>query len=165
MPRYIEVRMEKRQVSCLAMLLDDEAPRTSEAVWRALPIGGPISHATYARHEVYTLVRPFADEEPGPENPTITPIPGDLCYFTFPTGYFPPEFQRAQGVDDLDIVIDLAVFYGRNNLLLNADVGFVPGNVFGSIVEGLDEMAAACHDVWRSGSVGERLTFSQAEGT
>lgn len=145
------------------MLLDEEAPRTCAAVWDALPISGAVSHATYARHEVYTLVRPFALTEPGAENPTITPIPGDLCYFTFPADYFPPAFRRDQGVDGLDSVIDLALFYGRNNLLLNADVGFVPGNVFGSVVEGLEGMAAACHDVWRAGSVGETLTFSRAE--
>lgn len=163
MARYVAVTLEKRGVSCTAVLLDDEAPRTSEAVWNALPLGGDVSHATYARHEIYALVRPFADAEPGTENPTITPIPGDVCYFTFPTGYFPPTFQRAQGVEDLDFVVDLAVFYGRNNLLLNADVGFVPGNVFGTIVEGFDEFAAACHDVWRSGSIGETLTFSRVK--
>jgi hypothetical protein len=40
-------------------------------------------------------------------------------------------------------------------------VGWVPGNVFGAVREGLDTMAEACHDVWRSGSVGERLVFSR----
>ena len=48
-------------------------------------------------------------------------------------------------------MIDLAIFYGRNNLLLNGDVGWVPGNVYATIVEGLAAMAEACNDVWRSG--------------
>ena len=57
---------------------------------------------------------------------------------------------------------DLALFYGRNNLLINGDVGWVPGNVFGAVVEGFDEMAAACNDLWRHGFAGERLTFARA---
>ncbi|MDN5890325.1 MAG: DUF3830 family protein, partial [Yaniella sp.] len=60
------------------------------------------------------------------------------------------------------MLIDLAVFYGRNNLLLNGDVGWVPGNVFGTIVEGLDEFAAACQDVWMGGARGETLSYARA---
>jgi hypothetical protein len=39
----------------------------------------------------------------------------------------------------------------------------VPGNVYASIVDGLDLMAEACNDVWRSGSVGERLVYQRFE--
>ena len=60
-------------------------------------------------------------------------------------------------------VVDLALFYERNNLLLNGDVGWVPGNVYGTIVDGLDRMAEACNDVWRSGSLGERLVYQRFE--
>ena len=60
-------------------------------------------------------------------------------------------------------VVDLAYFYERNNLLLNPDVGWVPGNVFGTIVEGLDEIAAASADLWLNGVAGERLTLRRAE--
>jgi hypothetical protein len=62
-----------------------------------------------------------------------------------------------------DIVVDLALFYERNNLLLNPDVGWVPGNVFATIVEGLDEIAAASADLWLHGAAGERLTLQRAE--
>jgi hypothetical protein len=51
--------------------------------------------------------------------------------------------------------VDLALFYERNNLLLNGDVGWVPGTVWGEVVEGLPEMAQACNDLWRSGAAGE----------
>jgi hypothetical protein len=58
--------------------------------------------------------------------------------------------------------VDLALFYERNNLLLNPDVGWVPGNVFATIESGLDEIAAACQDMWLNGVAGERLTFGRA---
>ena len=78
--------------------------------------------------------------DPGKENTTVTPIPGDVCWFTFQGddlgnpayGYEDDEEHRATRS-----IIDLAIFYGRNNLLINGDQGWVPGNVLGDIVEGL----------------------------
>jgi hypothetical protein len=161
MPRFITITLEKRGVSCVARLLDEEAPHTCKAVWESLPLGGDAYHAKYARNEVYTLVPRFAAEEPGIENPTVTPIPGDVMYFSFEPWHLTPAShgyteQPAQAVD-------LAIFYGRNNLLLNGDVGWVVGTVFATIVEGLEEMAAACNDVWRAGAVGERLVYDRRE--
>jgi hypothetical protein len=163
MPRFISIALERRGVSCVAELLDKDAPRTCEAVWRALPLAGDIYHAKYARNEVYTMVERFAHEPVGQENPTVTPIPGDVMYFDFHGGMLDRNFKEEKGIDALPGVIDLAIFYGRNNLLLNGDVGWVPGNVYASIVEGLGPMAEACNDVWRSGSMGERLVYQRFE--
>ncbi|WP_046468772.1 DUF3830 family protein [Allosalinactinospora lopnorensis] len=157
------ISLEKRGVSCVAELLDKDAPRTCDVVWNALPQGGDIYHAKYARNEVYAMVPRFAAEEPGRENPTVTPIPGDVVYFSFDGGMLDRRFKEEKSIDHLPGVIDLAIFYGRNNLLLNGDVGWVPGNVYATIVEGLDRMAEACNDVWRSGSIGERLTYRRKE--
>ncbi|NTV96840.1 MAG: DUF3830 family protein, partial [Thiobacillus sp.] len=43
---------------------------------------------------------------------------------------------------------DLAVFYGRNNLLLGP-AGFMPGNLFATITEGLEAYARACAELFR----------------
>lgn len=167
MPRLMTITLEKRGVSCVARLLDEEAPRTCAAVWDALPLAGDAYHAKYARNEVYTLVPRFAANEPGIENPTVTPIPGDVMYFSFEPWQLTPgshgygEQDAPHGQEQL---VDLAIFYGRNNLLLNGDIGWVVGNVFATIVEGLDEMAAACNDVWRAGAIGERLRYARQDG-
>ncbi|MGI5352593.1 DUF3830 family protein [Streptomyces sp. CA-250714] len=170
--RFIEVSLDKRGVSCTAKLLDDRAPITCAAVWDALPLGGDVYHAKYARNEIYALIPPFAPQEPPLENPTITPIPGDLCYFTFSNtqlatpGYGYEAAAEQQGAQAAHAnhatVIDLALFYERNNLLINGDAGWVPGIVWGQIVEGLDTMAEACQDLWRSGAIGETLNFRRA---
>ncbi|WP_431782340.1 DUF3830 family protein [Streptomyces chumphonensis] len=163
--RFIEVSLDKRGVRCTAKLLDDRAPVTCAAVWDALPLGGDVYHAKYARNEIYALVPPFAPQEPPLENPTITPIPGDLCYFTFTdvqlgtASYGYETDARHQG---RTTVVDLALFYERNNLLINGDAGWVPGIVWGAVVEGLDRMAEACQDLWRSGAIGETLSFRRA---
>lgn len=166
MTRFITVRLEKRGVQCTARLLDDEAPRTAKAVWDALPLSSQVYHGKYARNEIYHLVEAFAPEEPGKENITITPIPGDLCYFTFDSDDLGnPAYGYEEGDEHLRHrhVVDLALFYGRNNLLVNGDQGWVPGNVFGTVVSGLEEMAAACQDIWMGGARGETLTFARAE--
>ena len=162
MSRAIRITLETLGVSCIARLLDDHAPRTCDAVWDALPLANEVWHAKYASNEIYCMVPPLGSE-PGLENPTLTPIPGDICYFSFPTGQFQHSFKVQRGIDHLDSVVDLAVFYGRNNFLWDPAIGPVPGNVFGTIIEGFDEFAAACHDVYRNGSAGERLAYARAD--
>jgi hypothetical protein len=164
MPKLMTITLERRGVSCIAELLEKDAPRTCEAVWQALPQGGEAYHAKYARNEVYTMVERFSDQEIGLENPTVTPIPGDVVYFDFHGGMLDRSFKEEKGLDGLPGVVDLAIFYGRNNLLLNGDVGWVPGNVYATIVDGLGRMAEACNDVWRSGGVGERLVYARYDG-
>ncbi|WP_338676947.1 DUF3830 family protein [Streptomyces sp. SCSIO 30461] len=157
--RFIDVSLAKRGVHCTARLLDDQAPLTCQAVWDALPLGSDVYHAKYARNEIYALFPAFAEREPPLENPTVTPIPGDLCYFTF-TG---TELATAAYGYDQDltrpVTVDLALFYERNNLLLNGDTGWVPGIVWGTVVDGLDRMASACQDLWRAGALGETLNL------
>ena len=163
MVRYIEIVLEKRDVRCVARLLDEEAPRTAEAVWRALPQAGDVYHAKYATHEIYTLVPIFAEKEPGFEYPTITPIPGDLVYFYIRSGTWVPREATEMDANS-HAVIDLAVFYDRNNLLLSPAEGFFPGNVFGTIVKNLEAMKEAGYRIWREGGIGERLIFRRLEG-
>lgn len=160
--RYVEVALTERGVRCTARLLDDLAPVTCAAVWDALPLGGDVYHAKYARNEIYALFPPFAATEPPLENPTVTPIPGDLCYFSFAgaeLGNKAYGYGEEAGARPGATVVDLALFYERNNLLINGDVGWVPGTVWASVVSGLEEMAEAANDLWRKGAEGERLSF------
>lgn len=165
MDRLLRISLTKRNVSCVARLLDDAAPRTCEAVWQALPQAGDVYHGKYARNEIYTLVRGF-ESDPPKENTTITPIPGDVVLFAFEQWQLATA-SHGYGSDNVahqnERVLDLALFYQRNNLLLNPDFGWVPGNVFATIVEGLDELADACNDLWRAGAVGETLSFERLE--
>lgn len=163
MEKFIKISLQKRGVSCIAKLLVDEAPKTCEAVWNALPKQGQVYHAKYARNEIYTMVPRFFDKPIGMENTTVTPIPGDICFFDFDSGILDKNFKEEKGIEKLPGVVDLAVFYGRNNLLLNADIGFVPGNVFATIVENLDEFAKQCNDIWFSGAKGEQLIYERYE--
>jgi hypothetical protein len=164
MARYMEIRLEKRGVSCVAKLLDEDAPQTCEIVWEALPLSGDVYHAKYASNEIYTLVPPIRDGAPGRENPTIVPTAGDVAYFYFPIGEIGYRWARDRGFTDVAGLVDLAVFYGRNNLLLSPTQGFVVANLYATVVENLEAFAAASNDVWRSGQVGETLSYRRVEG-
>ncbi|MFJ2603549.1 DUF3830 family protein [Streptomyces sp. NPDC091279] len=158
--RHIEISLVKRGVTATAKLLDDRAPITCAAVWDALPLAGDVYHAKYARNEIYALFPPFAPAEPPLENPTVTPIPGDLCYFSFNGAELGTQaYGYDREVRAGTTLVDLALFYERNNLLLNGDVGWVPGIVWGQIIEGLPELAEASNDLWRTGAAGETLSF------
>ncbi|HET7387047.1 MAG TPA: DUF3830 family protein [Nocardioidaceae bacterium] len=166
MARYLTITLDPGGVQCTARLLDEEAPRTADAVWEALPLSGAVFHGKYARNEIYTLVPAFAAVEPGKENTTVTPIPGDLCYFAFDANDLATPshgYESGGGPGDLEQIIDLAVFYGRNNLLLNGDQGWVPGNVFATIEDGLEEFAAACQEVWMGGARGKSLSLARVD--
>ena len=135
-------------------------------MWDALPQGGDVYHAKYARNEIYALVPAFADPAPGMENPTVTPIPGDVCYFGFEPwqiGNAAYGYNEGSQAHSGEHVVDLALFYGRNNLLINGDQGWVPGNVFATIEEGLDAIAKAAQDMWLRGVEGETLSFRRAD--
>jgi len=164
--RYIEIGLTKRGVSCVARLLDELAPQTCGAVWEALPCSGQAYHAKYARNEIYALF-PALGSEPPTENPTVTPLPGDVCYFAFEAreiGAAAYGYDEASAARGGAPVTDLALFYGRNNLLINGDRGFVPGNVFAAVEQGLDGMAAAAQDMWLRGVENESLSFRRKEG-
>lgn len=163
MSRSIEVTLEKRGVSCIAELQDDLAPKTCALVWDSLPRAASAWHAKYASNEVYALMPPLEGERPGKENSTITPAAGDLIYLEFPVGQVPPKLQDSLGLGGSEWFVDLALFYARNNLLLDPGSGWVPGNVFATVTENFEAMAEACQDVWRNGFEGERLSFKRVE--
>lgn len=161
MARYMEIVLKKRKVSCVARLLDEDAPKTCEAVWNALPQEGGVIHAKYASNEIYILVPAFAPVEPGPENTSMVPASGDIMYFEVVSGtHLPASLRSKTGAP----VIDLAVFYDRDNLLLSPKFGPTPGNVFATIVKNQVAMCDAGNSVWREGAVDEILSYNRLEG-
>ena len=159
MARRIELSLQEKKVRAVATLLDDEAPRTCAALWEMLPINGDTYHAKWAGRELYTLVPP-PKLGPGNENATIMPIPGDLLYFDVSPDSIdiPISMRKAHPLG----LVDIAVFYGRNNFLLGPH-GFMPGNLFATITEGLAEYAKACGEVFREGVIRERFIIRRLE--
>ena len=161
MPRVVELSLASRGITCTAELLDEGAPRTCNAIWDALPLEGPLFHTKSSGNEVYTLLPPFASENLPLENGSIVPLPGDLLYFTYPRGVFPPTDVRWIDVGTASSVACIASFYNRNSVHW-MELGFFPGTRWARITTNLEAWQAACQDVWLSGCAGERLLIRQA---
>jgi len=135
--KRIKLTFVEEGVSAIAELLEDKAPKTCEMVWNALeePLEGKVIHAMWTGREL--SFTPPAGRFPEdawklpPENQTAFPIPGDLIW----NGYAPYQWQGAPHQ-----VLDLGIFYGRDSRIL-LPVGWRAGNLFGTIVENLEEFA------------------------
>ena len=74
MTRFVSVTLDSRGVSCVARLLDDEAPRTCAAVWDALPLQG-ITTITHSSGEVLHFWCSVPEPVQGPSlTPRIVPV-------------------------------------------------------------------------------------------
>ncbi len=145
--RSIALSLRRAGVTAVADLLDDRAPLTCESIWNALPITATTCHGKRSGAEIYFIIPPL-DHNPGKENATIFPIPGDICFQWFPPGY--REMPRHVDVDISRGLFDVLVFYDRDSQPVSPE-GPTPANVFATIVENLPAFAAACEDVWLSG--------------
>lgn len=160
-PEYMRVSLTSRTAAITLRLRWDRAPRTCAAVAERLPIDGPIWHAKYANHEIYTLVPAF-DPAPPDEWLCAFPAPGDFMYIRIPPGV--PLPAGAPQMDMQRGVVDLAYFYDRGNSLLHGPSGPVIGSIFATAtsLEDIWAFAQACGDVAVRGSVGEGLVLQAA---
>jgi hypothetical protein len=142
----MEIVVPKYGARALARLYDEWSPKTIAALRSSLPFTGPGIHAMRAGREVFTLI-PAPASDPGPENQTVFPVPGDLWLFHQPEGYRPfeiPAHLRAErGTTEY---WHIAIWYGRDSFPLSP-TGIYPGNHFGEVEEGLLELAEACERI------------------
>jgi hypothetical protein len=147
MPRKLKLIYKETGVTAIAEMLEDEAPKTCEAMWNALatPMETKGIHAMFCGREIM-LTMPEANktqelkEVPG-ENQTIYPAPGDLAW-----RYFGPHEERGFS----DEIYDFMIFYGRE-CRIDLPLGKVPVNIFATITEHLAEFAKCCEKVRTEG--------------
>ena len=145
--RRISLSLHRSGVTAIADLLDQEAPRTCQYIWNVLPITVKTCHGKRSGAEIYFIIPPL-EENPGKENATIFPIPGDVCFQWFPATY--RELPRHVEADISRGLFDILVFYDRDSQPVSPE-GPTPANIFATIGENLAEFAAACEDIWLSG--------------
>ncbi|MBI4277415.1 MAG: DUF3830 family protein [Armatimonadetes bacterium] len=137
------VRISIGQATGVAQLLDDDAPRTAELVWRALPLEGQALPSTVGGAEIFLplpqpLHAPF-------ENQTIYPIPGDLTFYLQPTGAHQAAVSGPERHREV-----IGFVYGRDAQIYGPVVP-LPLNVFATVTEGLHEVATEIVRMRREG--------------
>jgi hypothetical protein len=107
---------------------------------------------------VCTLVPPQA-AEPGYENATISPLPGDgLSPRVDPASIDVPPPRRTGRCQ-----VDPALVYGRHGRL-RGPTGDMPGHLFARVTENRAGLAGACGSIRYEGAVGERMRVRRVDG-
>ena len=119
-------------VVALAELWENEAPRTSAAIWEALPLDGRLHHAIWSGPETYLPID--ASIHPPPENQATLTQVGDIGYYAIEGGRI---------VDWPDDFAEIAFFYGRG-ARPSMPTGPVSMNLFAGIVDNLKGFAEIC---------------------
>lgn len=139
--KRFQVEILETKTIAIVQMLEKEAPRTCEAMWEILNVGYtvPLTHARWAGPEVVAFIPPEArgnvdPEKIGIEHATMYPARGDVTWMYFRPGMYQ---MMMEGAWDLAFIYDTDCrFY--------IPAGMVTMNVWGRIVEGLDEF---CEEV------------------
>ena len=138
--RKIKITFVEENVSAIAVLLDDKAPKTCDMIWKLLesPVENHGIHAKWTGAEIsFGIPADRLPQKSGfvpPENQTVIPIPGDLIW---------NAYEPYQWFGNPLPVYDFGIFYGRESRLFLPG-GWRPSNRFGEIRENLDEFAIMC---------------------
>jgi hypothetical protein len=139
MGRFIRLSFPAEGVAAVAELLEQAAPRTSEAVWRALPVAGMAHHAVYSGSEGVLLLPDVLRVDP--ENATSDVATGDVAFTWFAAG-------SAYGVD-ADFA-EICWFYAED-ARPSMHGGAAPVSVFARIAGDAAGFYAVCRRMRREG--------------
>lgn len=109
MPRTLVFTIVEADVSAVAELLDERAPRTCDLVWARLPIESRLVHGMYSGPELFIMLPGFPSV--GAENQVSRPLPGDVGYFHQEPGLYatsPNEVAELVYVYDRGVAIKAA---------------------------------------------------------
>jgi hypothetical protein len=154
MKRRIQLTLLESNISAIAELYDEDAPRTCAAMWQLLatPYEAKTLHAIFEGRKI-TLEPPvnnrtISPEEIPAENTTAYPVTGDLLW-----KFFPPRSVRGLP----DGLWDVMLVYGPEVILKNT-LGIYACNLWGHIAENLEVFVAECADVRIHGAKTIRLS-------
>jgi hypothetical protein len=155
--RGLEISFTRECTTVTFQLLDQQAPRTVELLWRALPVTTEVHHCIAAGREVFSLLPPFSAVPPA-ENQALVPSAGDLWFIHLAHDFdvVPPGAAASA-----DGIFDLAIWYGPDSWASTSDGAFLSGTHVGRLCSSPAALAAAGEGIWLRGS--DTATFRRVE--
>jgi hypothetical protein len=142
--RRLKLTFTHEDVSAFAELLDDEAPRTADAIWGLLPLKGRVIHDIWSGPQL--LLHLDSSVQLPAENMLIYhPVPGDIFYY-----YRPPHYYRGTPYGRVESA-ELGITYARDSRP-QGPRGPKAVNLFGTIRENLDGFARVAAKTIEEGS-------------
>ncbi|MFQ6076317.1 MAG: DUF3830 family protein [Candidatus Bathyarchaeia archaeon] len=134
--RKMEVVLPDDNVRAVATFLEDEAPKTCEAVWNALPLAGRLWHGMFSGQESFLRMRGPGMIRVGPENQVWHVIPGDVAYWY--------SWEEGKGRwKDVGEYSEVIIIYGRYASVRDFSMRVTPVNLFARVTENLEGYARA----------------------
>lgn len=149
MAKRMRLTFTEEGVSVEAELLENEAPRTCQAIWDRLPFESEAGHAIYSGSEVFLYIPDEIVIEA--ENQTSRVLPGDVGYYHVPPGVV---YGRLDGLSEI------CWFYDRDGRPSMPD-GPVAINLFARIVGDPAAFYQMCYRMRREGA--KRLRAERVE--
>jgi hypothetical protein len=143
--RKIRISYPDDKVSAVAELSEDDAPKTSEAVWNLLPIKAEAVHDIWSGHVVFFFLEPTRIIEYENVSRILDVNPGDLFYY-----YRAPHFFRGAPYGKAE-ASEIGIVYDRDSQPWGPR-GAKGVNIFGQIIENLDGFARVCERMIWEGS-------------
>lgn len=132
--RKIEIEFERGGLFT-AELLEKDAPKTCEGIWKRLPLEFEVCHTISSGRGIFGYV----DFRLDPENQRAAGLtPGTLIYE-------PSDPAR-------NLPNEILISYGLFVLRMTAALNFLPGNVFAEIRENLEELTKVGQRIHRQGA-------------
>ena len=138
-----KIKIEIGSVSTVVILLDQEAPKTCDKIWQALPLKGNLMHGIASGREVFLPL--FERLEIPPENQTIYPVEGDLVYYYKPYNYLDLEIPLVSR--DIEVI---SLVYGRDTQMFGPVLP-LPVNHFGVLESGQKDLVNEISSMRRCG--------------
>jgi hypothetical protein len=129
-----KMRVQLGNIEAIAELYEDQAPRTCEAVWNALPIEyGHVLHARFSGEEAFFPTSWLTDER---ENERFDCKPGDIGFWALGPS--------------------ICFYYGKTTTI-------TPGNVFARVTGNCEEFYRMAKRTWKDHNIPVRLERIETE--
>jgi hypothetical protein len=148
--RNIVLEFPDEGVSAEAILLEDRAPDTCDAVRRHLPLDAMARHAIYSGSEIYAVWP--SSFIVAPENATSDVCPGDIAY------YYAAGGDHYGFADDL---CEVCLFYDADSSPRMAG-GPIRVNLFARMIGDPEPFFAVCHRMRLEGQKHLRIRVAEA---
>lgn len=135
--RKMKISFPSEKVSAVADLSEEDAPKTSEAMWNLLPIKATALHDIWSGHVVFFFLEPTKLLEYENVSRILDVNPGDLYYY-----YRAPHFFRGAPYGKVE-ASEIGIVYDRDSQPWGPR-GAKGVNIFGRVTENLKGLADVC---------------------
>lgn len=137
MNRKIKISFPNENISAIAELLENIAPKTCEVLWNLFPIVTRMYHDIWSGHITFFFLEPAKEIEY--ENvPVLQEVyPGDIFYY-----YRAPHFFRGAPYGKIE-ASEIGLVYDRDSQPAGPR-GRKGTNIFGKIIENLEGLKDVC---------------------